>query len=65
MSKRAVVRNTLRRRACEWVRKFALPTLPPADVAVIFSPSSVGVSPKELYKELEHAFNQLQKVLKK
>ena len=61
VSKRAVVRNTLRRRAREWVRKFALSSLSPLDIAVLFSKEAPTVERKGLYKELEHAFSQITK----
>ena len=61
VSKHAVVRNTLRRRAREWIRKFALTSLPPLDIVILFSKAAPKISRKNLYEELEHTLSQITK----
>jgi ribonuclease P protein component len=53
VSKRAVIRNRLRRRAREWYRKRSELLGAPVDLAVIFKKEAVGATRAALYAELE------------
>ena len=61
VSKRAVIRNTIRRRAREWVRTRVLSSLPSVDIVMIFSKGAAAAPRKELYAELERVFTHLTK----
>ncbi len=59
VDKRAVVRNRLRRRAREWVRKTSGILGIPADVAIIFKKQASGAPRYIFYEELEGLFLKL------
>lgn len=58
VSSRAVKRNTLRRRAREWVRKQTGILKTPADIAIIFKKEADSASRKKFYEELEKLFKK-------
>lgn len=58
VSKLAVRRNLLRRRASEWARKQPGLTKCSVDLAVLFKKEALGVSAKKFYEELERAFSR-------
>lgn len=55
LDKRSVVRNRLRRRAREWIRKNAVLNRP-SDTAIIFKKEAVTASKKQFYEELAKIF---------
>ena len=57
VSKKAVVRNTLRRRAREWARTRVLLSLSPLDIVVFFKKDALEISRKQLYGELSKQFS--------
>ena len=59
VSKRAVVRNLLRRRTREWYRRRMNLFRVPIDLAVIFKREVVEVSRRVLYEELERATKKI------
>lgn len=61
VSKRAVVRNRLRRRAREWYRKRSELFNVPVDVAIIFKKEAVGATRTLFYEELERTTTPLLK----
>lgn len=58
LDKRSTVRNRLRRRAREWVRKNPVLSKP-KDVAIIFKKEAVGATRKKFYEELDKIFRKL------
>ena len=59
VSKRAVIRNRLRRRAKEWYGKQTEFFSAPVDIAVIFKKEAAGATRAEFYAELKRATTQL------
>ncbi len=55
IEKRAVLRNRLRRRTSEWLRRNAILGLP-LDIAIFFKREAVIVPRKKLYEELRKIF---------
>jgi len=53
VSKRAVIRNRLRRRAREWYRKQGEPFQAPVDLAIIFKKEAASATRATLYEELK------------
>ena len=53
VSKHAVVRNRLRRRAREWYRKHLDVIRVPVDLAIIFKKNAKAATRKKFYEELE------------
>jgi ribonuclease P protein component len=58
VSKSAVVRNRIRRRAREFVRRNAAELVPGRAVAVIAKPGAAALSPAETVRELSSLFKQ-------
>lgn len=58
VSKAAVIRNRIRRRAREYVRRTASEIRPGKTVAVIAGPGAVTASPAETVSELSSLFKQ-------
>lgn len=52
VSKSAVVRNRIRRRAKEWLRRYRA-SLAPVDIALIFKKEATQITRKQFYEELE------------
>ena len=59
VSKRAVIRNGLRRRAREWYRKQGEFFRAPLDLAIIFKKEAVGATRTVLYEELTRTATSL------
>lgn len=59
VDKRAVLRNTLRRRAREWVRGHLEELRKPFDVAVIFKKEAALATRKNFYEELARIFREI------
>ena len=57
IDKRSVVRNRIRRRAREWVRKDLTPPSPPFDIAVLFKKESREATKKDFYEDLAELFH--------
>lgn len=55
LDKRSSVRNRLRRRAKEWIRKNAFFSRP-GDTAVIFKKEAIGAAKNKFYEELAKIF---------
>lgn len=53
VSKSAVMRNTLKRRAREWIRKNERVSCQSADLVLIFKKEAAGLSKNKFYEELE------------
>lgn len=62
IEKRSVLRNRLRRRTREWMRRRDELLDRPIDVAVIFKRASLGVAKKRFYEELEKIFTGIRAV---
>lgn len=58
LDKRSSVRNRLRRRAREWVRKNAVLDKP-SDMAVIFKKEALAATKNQFYEELGKIFRRL------
>lgn len=59
VDKRAVVRNRVRRRAREWVRKRIVAGLPPLDVVLVFQKESAASTRTLFYEELDLVFRRV------
>ena len=57
LDKRSTVRNRLRRRAREWIRKNAVLDKP-SDVAVTFKKESLAATKNQFYEELAKIFSR-------
>ncbi len=58
LDKRSTVRNRLRRRAREWIRK-NIPLTKPNDTAIFFKKEAIAVSKNKFYEELAKIFTRL------
>lgn len=56
VSKSAVLRNRIRRRASEWIREHLKDIKKEFDYILNFSPLSATISRKEYYEDIERAF---------
>lgn len=59
IDKRAVVRNTLRRRAREWIRAHPNLLCLPFDIAILFKKEACTTPRKKLYEELSRTFSKI------
>lgn len=61
VDKRSTIRNKLRRRIKEWVRKYLLFSNKGIDVVLVAKKQSVLVSRKKIYKDLEYLVSKIEK----
>jgi ribonuclease P protein component len=59
VSKKAVVRNRLRRRSREFMRLREDEFKEPTDIILIYSNHAISISRKQLYQELYHAVSRI------
>jgi len=59
LDKRAFVRNRLRRRAREWIRRQARLLKMPKDVIIIFKKEAIQAERRKFYEELAKIFERL------
>ncbi len=59
VSKKSTVRNLLKRRTSEWVRKNTRRIIAGYDVVFVFSKTAVGVKPKVFFLDLERLLRSI------